>query len=85
MSDNDVSFTFVGSIVCTISWVSVPAPTTGMDAVRSTVEPGATVAEEATIDTESTARAGPAGSKEKTAATTTTDAPNRRARDISPR
>jgi len=44
ISARDVSFTFVGSISWTISWLIVPAPTTGMDAVRLTLEHGATVA-----------------------------------------
>jgi hypothetical protein len=45
MSDSDVNFTFVGSILWMISWLTVPAPTTGMPAVNVTCAPGATVAD----------------------------------------
>jgi len=47
MSETDVNCTFVGSIDWTISWLTVPAPTTGIPAVRSTVAPGDTVELEA--------------------------------------
>lgn len=50
MSLAPVSFTFVGSIVWTISCVSVPAPATGDEAVKSTVAPGLTVAADALRD-----------------------------------
>ena len=37
MSASEVSFTFVGSIVCTISWLTVPASDeTGISAVSVT-------------------------------------------------
>ena len=44
MSADDVSFTLVGSIVWTISCVTVPASDTGIPADSVTCEPGATVA-----------------------------------------
>ena len=44
MSAREVSFILVGSIVWTISWLTVPSPTTGMPAVIVTGAPGATVA-----------------------------------------
>lgn len=45
MSSSDISFNFAGSIVCTISWLIVPAPATGIRAVSVTFDPGATVDE----------------------------------------
>ena len=72
MSDNEVNFIFVGSIVCTISCVSVPAPTTGMDAVRSTVEPGAIVDEDAASVTEPEADTAVMGNDTMTTATAAT-------------
>ncbi|BDU10227.1 hypothetical protein AINA4_01480 [Aurantimicrobium sp. INA4] len=55
MSFTLVSLTFVGSIVCVKVWVVEPAETTGMDAVKSTVEPGATLVAETLNVTASTA------------------------------
>ena len=62
MSAMPVSFTLDVSIVCTISCETVPAPYTGIDAVRSTVDPGATVADDAERVTASVAAAGSTGS-----------------------
>ena len=46
MSETPVSLTFVGSIVCVMVWLTVPALDTGIAAVRSSVDPGATDADD---------------------------------------
>ena len=58
MSARPVSLTFVGSIVCVIVWLTVPALDTGIAAVRSSVDPGATDADdEVTVTADETADA----------------------------
>ena len=53
MSEAAVSLITAGSIVCTISCVTVPVPDTGISAMRLTLEPGATLdPDEYTADTD---------------------------------
>ena len=59
MSEAEVSFILVGSIVCTSSCETVPAPSTGIDAVSVTWDPGLTdAAEELTVTALEEAAAG---------------------------
>ena len=58
MSPIAVSFVLVGSIFWMISWLTVPAPTTGIAAAKTTCDPGVTdalLAESVTDEFDATA------------------------------